>query len=144
MPNSLKEQSSTESQSRGPYNVTDMLSRGDLPHRSRRWITILLTIAILFSMTFTFSAWNSLEEPEHLPLKKTEHRFACSVYSEDCEMTAPFIFDSIYSLLKQWPSNYAPNGHSVVPATVAANTLLYHARGTHGAPEKPTFFAFDP
>lgn len=143
MLNSGKQQFPTKSQPEGYTNVTNMRPRGDLPYRSQRWITVLLTTTILLFMAFTLSAWNSVNKPEPLPLKKTEHRSACSVYSRDCKMVAPFIFDSVYSLLKQWPSNYAPNGHSVVPATVAANTLLYHATGTHGAPEKPTFFAFD-
>ncbi|KAL0932833.1 uncharacterized protein CTRU02_211796 [Colletotrichum truncatum] len=56
---------------------------------------------------------------------------------------APFIFDSVQGLLKQWPNSYAPNGHSVVAGTLEPATVLYHAKHGAGPPEKPTFFAFD-
>lgn len=56
---------------------------------------------------------------------------------------APFVFDSVYALLKQWPSTYAPNGHTVITATIPPNTPLYHAKSYTGSPKKPTFYAFD-
>jgi len=63
----------------------------------------------------------------------------------DCEITAPYIFDSVFGLLKQWKNLYAPNGHSVVVASIPPGTPLYHARPTSwtGTPKKPTFYALD-
>ncbi len=56
---------------------------------------------------------------------------------------APFIFDSIYSLAKQWLSTYAPHGHSIVPVTFPIGMLLYHANQDEKTVKKPTWFAFD-
>ncbi|KAF5854068.1 hypothetical protein GGP41_006844 [Bipolaris sorokiniana] len=77
------------------------------------------------------------------PARDVQHRLACSTHKEDCETTAPFIFDTVHSLLKQWPNTYGPNGHSIVAATVPLNTQLYHARPDGKPPKVPTFFAFD-
>ncbi|KAJ5159515.1 uncharacterized protein N7482_006519 [Penicillium canariense] len=98
----------------------------------------------MFGILDILSRWRIFGKPERKsPSDELSHRSACSTYPEQCQKTAPFVFDSVYSLLKQWPSNYAPNGHSAVPATVAPNTLLYHAQMTHGEPKNPVFFAFD-
>ncbi|KAJ8125066.1 hypothetical protein O1611_g8575 [Lasiodiplodia mahajangana] len=56
---------------------------------------------------------------------------------------APFIFDSLHGLLKQWPNSYAPNGHSAVAGTIAPYTQLFHGRHGPGLPDKLQFFAFD-
>jgi hypothetical protein len=66
-----------------------------------------------------------------------------STLSFEYETVAPFIFDSVQGLLKQWPNSYAPNGHSIVAGTVPPATVLYHAKHAPGPPKKPTFFAFD-
>lgn len=123
---------------------------------SRNWWSssrkaLLISIAIFASLTCTvLPRWHSSAEPESLgrpehrhTSQDLDHRSACSTYPEDCQKTAPFVFDSVYSLLKQWPSSYAPNGHSVVPAKIPPNTLLYHVNPVHGIPEKSSFFAFD-
>jgi hypothetical protein len=68
---------------------------------------------------------------------------SCCGETDACGSAAPFIFDSLYSLLKQWPSTYGSNGHSVVPVTLQPNVPLYHAKREGGAPPKPTWFAFD-
>lgn len=58
--------------------------------------------------------------------------------------TAPFIFNTVASLLKQWPNTYHPNGHTIIPGTIAPFTLLYHARkDTLSPPPSPEWFAFD-
>lgn len=67
----------------------------------------------------------------------------CSQFPADCETTAPFIFDSIYSLAKQWPSTYGSNGHSIVPVRFPRHMPLYHAKSWEGNMKKPTWFAFD-
>jgi hypothetical protein len=73
----------------------------------------------------------------------SRHRSACTDDLEDCRRTGPLIFDSVNSLLKQWPNTYSLNGHSVVIGRVSPNTQLYHA-WPDGKPLKvPTFFAFD-
>ncbi|KAK4156178.1 hypothetical protein C8A00DRAFT_12870 [Chaetomidium leptoderma] len=61
----------------------------------------------------------------------------------DFSAVAPFIFDSVHGLLKQWPNSYAPNGHSIVAGTVPANTALYHASAQSSRLSKTAFFAFD-
>ena len=74
---------------------------------------------------------------------RQSHQITCDNYPNDCRLNSPFIFDSIYSLLKQWPSTYSPNGHSVVVATIPAHIPLYHAKVYAGPPKTPTFYAFD-
>jgi hypothetical protein len=36
------------------------------------------------------------------------------------------------------------SGHTFVPATIPAGTLLHHARTSYDPPPSPEFFAFDP
>ncbi|KAJ8071149.1 hypothetical protein OCU04_001489 [Sclerotinia nivalis] len=67
----------------------------------------------------------------------------CLDFPADCEETAPFIFNSVYSLAKQWPNTYAPNGHTIVPVTFPRHIPLYHAKQFEGPLKKPTWFAFD-
>jgi hypothetical protein len=70
-------------------------------------------------------------------------KHSCPNYVGQCESKAPFIFDSVFSLLKQWPNSYSPNGHSIVPGYVPISTPLYHV---HYGPWKkgfPKFFSFD-
>lgn len=75
------------------------------------------------------------------------HHSGCELYPTDCTTTAPFIFDALHSLLKQWPNTYAGNGHSIVPARIPPNTPLYHVKqwpqGIPGRMGKPTFFGLD-
>lgn len=69
-----------------------------------------------------------------------------SIYAEhpeECDIIAPFIFDSLHFLLKQWLNTYAPNGHTIIPVTLLPNPPLYHANGYPGKPKKPTWYAFD-
>lgn len=76
------------------------------------------------------------------------HQSGCELYPTDCTTTAPFIFNALHSLLKQWPNTYAGNGHSIVPARIPPNTPLFHVKqwpqGIPGRMSKPTFFGFDP
>lgn len=59
--------------------------------------------------------------------------------------TAPFIFNSLSSLLTQWPNTYHPNGHTIIPGVLEPYTLLYHARkDARVPPPSPEWFAFDP
>ncbi|OSX64753.1 hypothetical protein POSPLADRAFT_1053564 [Postia placenta MAD-698-R-SB12] len=59
--------------------------------------------------------------------------------------SAPFIFNSLSSLLVQWPNTYHGNGHTVIPGILEPYTLLYHARkDTASPPPSPEWFAFDP
>jgi len=69
--------------------------------------------------------------------------FYCSCFVEDCETTILFIFNSVHSLLKQWPSIFVPNGHFIVIMTILLNTQLYYAKVWSGIPKKPIFFAFN-
>jgi hypothetical protein len=112
--------------------------------RSGKLIAISLALCAVFAVLDIVLRRRTFGQPERKgPSDELSHRSVCATYPEECQKTAPFVFDSVYSLLKQWPSNYAPNGHSVVPATVAPNTLLYHAQKAHAEPKNPVFFAFD-
>lgn len=57
--------------------------------------------------------------------------------------TAPFIFNSLSSLLQLWPNIYHHNGHTIIPGTLKPFTLLYHARKDTDPPPSPEWFAFD-
>ncbi|CCM03688.1 uncharacterized protein FIBRA_05832 [Fibroporia radiculosa] len=59
-------------------------------------------------------------------------------------LTAPFIFNSLASLLIQWPNTYHGNGHTIIPGIIKPYTLLYHARKDANLPPSPEWFAFDP
>jgi hypothetical protein len=62
---------------------------------------------------------------------------------QQAEVVAPFIFDSIFSLLKQWPNSYSPNGRTMVPGTIPAYTPLFHAHYGAWNPKRPKYFALD-
>ncbi|CAE6464458.1 unnamed protein product [Rhizoctonia solani] len=57
--------------------------------------------------------------------------------------TAHLIFSSVSGLLQHWPNTIYRNGHTFVPCTVPAGTLLYHSRPSFEPPPSPEFFAFD-
>jgi hypothetical protein len=109
--------------------------------KNTSWYRVVVVVMIV-SIFFSILAFFTLTQTQS-PAWDFQHRLACSVHKEDCETTAPFIFDTVYSLLKQWPNTYGPNGHSIVAATVPINTQLYHARPDGKPPKVPTFFAFD-
>src|SRR5947207_2137546 len=97
-----------------------------MPKCRREW-KLLLGLSGLISLPFFLFSNQIPDEPDfhHRVLK---HRSACSAFPESCHLTAPFIFDSVHALLKQWPNTYASNGHSIVPAIVPTNVQLYHAQ----------------
>lgn len=105
---------------------------------SRYHVTVIIATAFSLLLLAAFMLTRTQS-----PAQEVQHRLACSTYRGDCETTAPFIFDTVHSLLKQWPNTYGPNGHSIVAATVPLNTQLYHARPDGKPPKVPTFFAFD-
>ncbi|KAI0917529.1 hypothetical protein AcV7_004860 [Taiwanofungus camphoratus] len=58
--------------------------------------------------------------------------------------TAPFVFNSLSSLLVQWHNTYHPNGHTIISGVVEPFTLLYHARTDAQTPvPSPEWLAFD-
>ncbi|EPQ57305.1 hypothetical protein GLOTRDRAFT_137659 [Gloeophyllum trabeum ATCC 11539] len=57
---------------------------------------------------------------------------------------ANYIFNALAGLLQQLPNNLHPHGHTIVPATIDAFTLLYHARPVKSDPPSPEWLAFDP
>ena len=56
---------------------------------------------------------------------------------------APHLFASTHSLLRQWPSTFSPNGHSIVPCKIRDYTNLYHGRKDEDFPTSPEWFASD-
>lgn len=57
---------------------------------------------------------------------------------------SPFIFNSLFGLLKQWPNTLHPTGHSIVPVSIEPQTLLYHARPDAQLPSSPDWFGLSP
>ncbi|KIO22403.1 hypothetical protein M407DRAFT_216435 [Tulasnella calospora MUT 4182] len=65
--------------------------------------------------------------------------------SPNPDETGHLIFNSINGLLNHWQNAYYRNGHSIVPATIAPGTLLYHGRRQADAPpDTPEWVSFDP
>ncbi|KAJ3503502.1 hypothetical protein NMY22_g18230 [Coprinellus aureogranulatus] len=58
--------------------------------------------------------------------------------------THNYIFDTVASLLQQWPNTRHRNGHTLIPATIPAGTLLYHGTTRHTIPSTPEWVALDP
>lgn len=56
---------------------------------------------------------------------------------------SPFVFTSLQGLMRQWQNVFAPTGHTIIPGTIPAHTLLYHARRDMETPPSPEWFAFD-
>jgi hypothetical protein len=103
-----------------------------------------LAVVVILSVLYLAITVSNVRKYPPLSLPPDSSRGSrCSDSPADCETTAPFIFDSIYSLAKQWPSTYAPNGHSIVPVTFPRNMPLYHANHFEGEMQKQTWFAFD-
>ncbi|KAI0314483.1 hypothetical protein OF83DRAFT_1174711 [Amylostereum chailletii] len=59
------------------------------------------------------------------------------------DATGNLIFNSVSSLLQRWPNSLHRNGHTIVPATIPAGTLLYHGRTNDSIPTIPEWLAFD-
>ena len=57
---------------------------------------------------------------------------------------SPFIFNSLFGLLKQWPNTLHPTGHSIVPVSIAPQTLLYHIRTDAQLPSSSDWFGLSP
>ncbi|KZV72417.1 hypothetical protein PENSPDRAFT_604489 [Peniophora sp. CONT] len=59
------------------------------------------------------------------------------------DATGHLIFNSVSSVLQRWPNTIKRPGHSFVPATMPAGTILYHGRGSAAVPTQPEWLAFD-
>ncbi|VDC07251.1 unnamed protein product [Peniophora sp. CBMAI 1063] len=59
------------------------------------------------------------------------------------DATGHLIFNSVSSVLQRWPNTIKRPGHSFVPATMPAGTIVYHGRGSAEVPTKPEWLAFD-
>lgn len=79
----------------------------------------ILLLTLFFYGIYDFWRLNTKENKREEKWMRASY---CSYFVEDCETTASFIFDSVHSLLKQWPSTFTPNGHSIVTATIPLNT----------------------
>ncbi|GBE89557.1 predicted protein [Sparassis crispa] len=78
-----------------------------------------------------------------LPVCVLTTQHALSVPGPVDNSTAPFIFNSLASLLAQWPNTYHANGHTIITGVLEPFTLLYHARKDANLPPSPEWFAFD-
>ncbi|KAI0315111.1 hypothetical protein OF83DRAFT_1174142 [Amylostereum chailletii] len=61
----------------------------------------------------------------------------------NADVTGHLIFNNLNSLLQRWSNTLFRNGHSLVPATIPAGTVLYHGRTTNSTPTVPEWLAFD-
>ncbi|KAF9007435.1 hypothetical protein BDQ17DRAFT_1237861 [Cyathus striatus] len=57
--------------------------------------------------------------------------------------TSHLIFDTINSLLQHWTNTRYRNGHTIVPATLPAGTILYHGTYSNRIPINPEWVASD-
>jgi len=98
--------------------------------------------SIMFVLSFVVSAWGLYWAWN----RATSGRVTslCEGNWADCETTAPFIFDSIHALTKQWPSTYAPNGHSILTVVLPKGIQLYHAKRFTEEVKIPIWLSFDP
>ncbi|KAG1870645.1 hypothetical protein DFJ58DRAFT_742175 [Suillus subalutaceus] len=58
--------------------------------------------------------------------------------------TGNLIFDTVHSLLQQWPNTRYRNGHNIVPGVIPTGTLLYHGTDRNTIPSEPDWTATDP
>ncbi|KAF5341943.1 hypothetical protein D9611_001255 [Ephemerocybe angulata] len=57
--------------------------------------------------------------------------------------TENYVFETVASLLQQWPNTRYRNGN-IVPATIPVGTLLYHGTDKEKVPDNPNWVATDP
>ncbi|KAF7965035.1 hypothetical protein HWV62_853, partial [Athelia sp. TMB] len=86
-----------------------------MPKRIWRWVA--LTVPVTY---FLLRASGSPAQVPLLPDGLSDKEIEAADNSN-------FIFAALHSNLKAWHQAYAPNGRAIVPATIKAGTLLYHA-----------------
>ncbi|KAG8213370.1 hypothetical protein J3R82DRAFT_11861 [Butyriboletus roseoflavus] len=60
------------------------------------------------------------------------------------DATDQLVFETVYSLLQQWPNTRMRNGHNIVPGSIPKGTLLYHGTNRKELPPGPDWVATDP
>ncbi|THU84205.1 hypothetical protein K435DRAFT_733460 [Dendrothele bispora CBS 962.96] len=58
--------------------------------------------------------------------------------------TGHLVFETVISLLQEWPNTRYRHGHNLIPGTVPPGTLLYHGRSDNKLPTTPEWLATDP
>ncbi|KAF9236705.1 hypothetical protein BU15DRAFT_76665 [Melanogaster broomeanus] len=58
--------------------------------------------------------------------------------------TGHLVFETVNSLVQQWPNTRLRNGHTIVPGTIPEGTLLYHGTDRNELPSGPEWAAVDP
>ncbi|THU84212.1 hypothetical protein K435DRAFT_843773 [Dendrothele bispora CBS 962.96] len=58
--------------------------------------------------------------------------------------TGHLVFETVNSLLQEWPNTRYRHGHNLIPGTVPPGTLLYHGRSNNKLPTTPEWLATDP
>ncbi|KAH7882502.1 hypothetical protein F5I97DRAFT_131649 [Phlebopus sp. FC_14] len=54
------------------------------------------------------------------------------------------VFETVHSLLQHWPNTRTRNGHTIVPGSIPAGTLLYHGTNSGALPTTPEWVSTDP
>ncbi|KAH8585586.1 hypothetical protein B0O99DRAFT_696328 [Bisporella sp. PMI_857] len=62
---------------------------------------------------------------------------------ESARKNAPRIFNTVHSAMRQWGSSLQHNGMSFIPATIPANTQLYHGTSQKNAVEGMEWLSFE-
>lgn len=115
-----------------------------LHHTMPSPFTIIVALIITAGVLKTQLIYNRISTSQVTGFTSNPTSVTFGSHARDNHSTvAPFVFDSLHGLLKQWPNSYAPNGHSIVVGTVVPFTHLYHARRRPGLPDSLQFFAFD-
>ncbi|KAJ7916546.1 hypothetical protein B0H13DRAFT_1609262 [Mycena leptocephala] len=58
--------------------------------------------------------------------------------------TGHLVFDTVSSLLQNWPNTRYYSGHTIVPGTIPTGTLLYHGRNDTDVPTAQEWVSTDP
>ncbi|KAF9007434.1 hypothetical protein BDQ17DRAFT_1422810 [Cyathus striatus] len=112
------------------------------------------TIMYIFWVAVLVLYFTPLGKTSQVPLKHNDHEDEYLSLESDTDLwnlhealfensTSHLIFDTINSLLQHWTNTRYRNGHTIVPATIPAGTILYHGTYSNHIPINPEWVAND-
>ncbi|KAF9007432.1 hypothetical protein BDQ17DRAFT_1324030 [Cyathus striatus] len=106
------------------------------------WVAVLILSFTHLGKTLQVPLKHNDHEDEYLPLESDTYLW--NLHKAPFEnSTSHLIFDTINSLLQHWTNTRYRNGHTIVPATIPAGTILYHGTYFNGVPIYPEWVATD-